>query len=218
MSTSIKIDTAAAPVGGGSTTVGTSGNDTLTADPAGSFIAGTTGVDTINLGAGADTVQYAYLNSTTNGHDVIIGFSATLTNADKLELPGPPFAKVNAIPNPVDVSMVTNVADDVINASVSSGGELVLGGPNASNVATTQEWASVINTLASSGLLITDTPGSTDYGTLFFETLDGHTYVAHIDDSVVDGNFEIGVYVQLQGLFGVNAVSDSPADNTIWIA
>ena len=157
------------------------------------------------------------MNSTTSGHDVVTGFSATLTNADKLDLPGS-FAKVNTIASQVDVSAATtDVADDVITASVSAGGALTLGGANAANVDTTQEWANVIKSLASSGQLITDTSAATDHGTLFFET-GGHTYVAHIDDSTTDGAFEIEVFVQLQGLTGVTAVSDTAANNTIWIA
>jgi hypothetical protein len=184
---------------GNDTLAGVGGNDSIEGGDGDDRLTGGAGQDTMDGGAGADTFVFSAGDSgTISGSlfDRITGFTVG-TGGDRLDLVGnPPTIRANA--TGIDVSGAT--ADvDVITGDVASG-IITLGGANAGNIDSLNEWISVARTIVpTSGQVAAFQFGSDTY--------------------VYQENGTGDLLIKLTSLSGITSLSTSASSaDTIWIS
>lgn len=201
---------------------GNSVKDTITGGEGADTIDGKGGKDTIILTettAATDTVVIGSGESTTANFDTITGFNAIATNSDLLDLVD---TAVEGAATDTNVSAATtDNTNDSITASTNANGIITLGGTNAANVDTLNEWIEVAKIMATS-------EGVTDGGPDLFATVgfefNGNTYVLQeksadtLAGAGITETTTVDAFVELVGLTGVTAISTTAAANTIDIA
>jgi hypothetical protein len=222
--------------GAGAVTVnGGAGDDTLNTGSAADSITGGEGADQINGNGGKDAINLTEATaatdivtidsgeSTVTAYDSITGFAASATNGDVLNLVD---TSVESTATNTNVSSATADSSDTITASTNANGIITLGGANAANVDTLDEWIEVAKIMATSeNIPDTGTTNSTVYATVGFE-FGGNTYVlqektVQTYDSGTTSYSEsttVDAFVELVGVTGVTAISTTAAANTIDIA
>ena len=173
---------------------GGNGNDIIEGGVDDDRLTGGTGQDTLTGDSGADTFVFAAGDSgTISGtvFDTITGYTASATG-DRLDLVVAPTIRGDA--TGIDVSGAT-AAVDVITGNVASG-IITLGGTNAANVDTLDEWISVARTVVTSP---------------------GHVAAFQFgsDSYVYQENGSGDLLIKLLGVTGFTSVANTQANNNI---
>lgn len=215
--------------GSGADTInGGEGNDVLNGGGGNDTITGGEGTDTINGGAGKDTiiltettaatdnVIVASGESTVAAYDSITGFATGSTNGDVLQLTS---TDVEGAATDTDVAAATTDSTDTITASIANG-IITLGGANAANVDTLDEWIEVAKIMATSEGAGAD---GTVYATVGFQ-FNNNTYLLQEKTVTTDSattpvvTTTVDAFVEFAGLVGVTGISTTAGDNVIDIA
>jgi hypothetical protein len=176
---------------------GGTGADTIDGGTGVDRITGGTGADTMTGGSDADTFVFIAADSGTISGSVFdtINDYVSGTGGDKLDLVGVGVVASNV--SGVDVSGAT-VGEDVITGLISNG-FISLGGTDAANVDTLDEWLAAARALVTTNGRV----AAFEFGT---------------DTYVFQENTGGDLLVMLYGHTSLTSVSTSAGDNVIWIA